>query len=299
MILILYFYKKFIKRIFIASIAGILITLVSSNYINLNKTMKDYNSNKFHQLKEYGDEKVASLAIQVASGDKSYRNKELEILFKKNQILHLLVLSGGNIITILSFIHIFILRKSLNNYVKLIFIILAYLSYTNYSETLIRASLSVALSQGIVITGLKYSKLRIYFITLFIQLIVMLSLGLGTSFTLSVIFSGVISLYGIISTRKKLLDHLVLSIILSFVSYFIFSTDKYFSSYRTLLANLFITPIFEYANILIYLIYFLPSYEGITTLNLAIYCLTYIMELFIYLLDYWYLMLYNLCYEEI
>ena len=89
-----------IKKTFkysLVSILAILITIL--NFEKIEISGKIYNQGKFLELRQFLDNKSTSLILQTVTGDKRYRNEELISLYKNLQIIHILIISGGGIVT--------------------------------------------------------------------------------------------------------------------------------------------------------------------------------------------------------
>lgn len=264
---------------------------------NIETYGRMFNQFKNHELINSFGEKKRSLILLTVTGDKRYKNKEIEEEYKNLQIIHVLVISGGNIIILLQFIHIFIGRKSRTSMSMSILFIYLYGKLISFPETLIRALESLLLISTMDTYGLKKSKITTLLITIIVFTITYFTLNLGNSFKLSAIYSTVIALVsGFCLGRCKIgiIRFLILNLLLTITSAIIFEFDSFSITCTSFIANIFISLIYDYAIYLAYIIYFLP----------VLYLPTSLINLLSNLLDIVFLSInlireltYNVCYE--
>ncbi len=257
-------YLKLINKY--RQVAVISIILIFYNLINFPESMKQLNSFKESSWNRFGSKETISLVFLITTGDENFKNKNLTKLFKETQIIHLLVISGSNIIVFLEFINIFILRKRKINYVIGILLILTYLKYTGYPHTLIRALISYAISETLNVSGIRYSTYPYLYVTVFVLVLVYIFGQLGLSFYLSASYSLAIIIFNRILINDqnigKLSRFIIFNIYITTVSYLLFYKYNNFSTCISFVANIFITTIFEPAVLASYILYFLPTLEN-------------------------------------
>jgi ComEC/Rec2-related protein len=257
-------YLKLINKYRQAAVISII--LIFYNLINFPESMKQLNSFKESSWNRFASKETISLVFLITTGDENFKNKNLTKLFKETQIIHLLVISGSNIIVFLEFINIFILRKRKINYVIGILLILTYLKYTGYPQTLIRALISYAISETLNVSGIRYSTYPYLYVTVFVLVLVYIFGQLGLSFYLSASYSLAIIIFNRILINDqnigKLSRFIIFNIYITAVSYLLFYKYNNFSTCTSFVANIFITTIFEPAVLSSYILYFLPTLEN-------------------------------------
>ena len=270
--------------------------------VSFPTSMREINSNKEVIWKNYTSKEVISMVILITTGDEKYKSKNLSNLFKETQIIHLLVISGSNIIVFLQFINIFIVRKRKINYVISILMILTYLKYTGYPQTLLRALISYSLSEILSYKGLRFSTSAYLFITVSLLLLTYIIGSLGTSFYLSACYSVAIIIFNRLLIRdqdtNKLTKFLIFNIYITAVSYFLFYNYHNFSSCNSFVANIFITTLFEPAVLFSYLLYFLPTVEEIKLISETFKILFKFLEFALIYIGFIRNLTYNICYEQ-
>ena len=252
-----------IKKTFkysLVSILAILITIL--NFEKIEISGKIYNQGKFLELRQFLDNKSTSLILQTVTGDKRYRNEELIGLYKNLQIIHILIISGGNIVIILKFIHIFIYRKSMISLILSIIFIYSYGKIISFPETLVRAIQTTFLTKLVECFGVKFSTLRSSLITAFTFVFTFFIFNLGDSYKLSAIYSLVI-LFNSEVVKKKLRNNFLIFIIsntiLTATSSYVFRFDKFSVTCTSFFANILINLLYDYAIYLAYVLYILPT----------------------------------------
>ena len=292
-------YFKLINKYRQAAVLGII--LIFYNQINFPNSMKQVNSFKESNWIRFASKETVSLVFLITTGDEKFKNKNLTKLFKETQIIHLLVISGSNIIVFLEFINIFILRKKKINYVIGILLILTYLKYTGYPQTLVRALISYAISETLNISGIRYNIYPYLYVTVFILVLVYIFGQLGLSFYLSASYSLAIIIFNRILLNDQNIGKLSRFIIFNFyitkVSYFLFYKYNNFSSCTSFIANIFITTIFEPAVLSSYILYFLPTLENNQLVDQVLMFFFKILELTLIYIGFIKELTYNICNE--
>jgi len=198
--------------------------------IEQNIKYDGYNKYINQKLEQNLSEVTAGLIITTVTGDQKYINPETKNIFKELGILHLIALSGSNIVIYLSFLRSF--RKKASSSHMLLFFL----------------------------SGVEKVTSRLFFILAILSAYLLFWSDFSMSMILSLIFSLSIYLYDYLRQYMfpgigRLVNHLIFSIFMFGVSVpvyiFIFKSDP---SITLLLSNLIITPIFE---LTLYLYYFL------------------------------------------
>ncbi len=256
-----------------------------------------FNQFKNHELTNIFGEKKRSLILLTVTGDKRYKNKEIEEEYKNLQIIHVLVISGGNIIILLQFIHIFIGRKSKTSMIMSLLFIYLYGKLISFPETLIRALESLFLFSIMDTYGLKKSGVTTLLITIIAFTITFFTLNLGNSFKLSAIYSTVIALvsgFCLGRCRIGVIRFLILNLLLTLTSAIIFEFRSFSVICTSFIANLFISLVYDFAIYLAYIIYFLPLRfipTNVTTL------ISYLLDIVFLSINLIKELTYNVCYE--
>lgn len=256
-----------------------------------------YNQVKIKELESLFNNKVSSLILLTVTGDPRYKNIEISQIFKNLQIIHVLVISGSNILIVHHLIHYFIYRKSTTNYLISLLFIYFYGLFISFPETLIRALLSMALVSIVNKFGLKISKYRYLFWSASSFCSCVYLFNLGDSFILSAIYSLAITLHsGVCLSRckNKWISFISLNAFLTIISSLIFNFNSFSVTCTSFIANIFVSLVYDFAIYLAYILYVLPmSYIDLRIIEL-------IGTVFQYLfltLNIMNQLTYNVCYE--
>ncbi len=251
-----------IRRIVI--LTAIVVFCYTYNNIQYPNNIWKFNEYRNQELKKYLDNKIISLIQLTTSGNTTYKVKDLFLMYKELEILHLLVISGSNISVFLLFTYFFIGRKNMTELIFRFIILAMYSKFIGYPEPLVRAMLTNTISDIRQVFGIKSSLIKELFIVFILSLILSLALNTGNSYLLSLIFSTSITIYNRIFKIRipsKLLNFLLFSCFMSFttfvVSLFFFDVNMCVS----FISNLLITPIYDVITIISYVVYFLPIFK--------------------------------------
>ena len=194
----------------------------------------------------------------MTTGDINFKNNKLNEIFSKNQIIHLLVLSGSNLVIVNLFLSQTLARNSYSYIVLNYSFLLLFFAYTLYLHPVARALLFMFLADLHTFFGFKFNFLRKVFSTVIITLVAMLLLNFSLSFLLSSYFAISIIIFSQISKRLKSLLKAILfpfyMTIISFPTMFLFNS---FDFRISLLSNYLVVPIFEFFSFYSYLFYLL------------------------------------------
>jgi len=253
-------YKYFLKLI------TLLITILIIAKINLYpiETLgRIHNQYLEKQYSKMFDSMTKSLILLTVTGDKRYKNKELENIYKELQIIHILVISAGNILLFLNFIHLFIYRIKATNLLMTLIFIYFYGRFISMPETFIRAIQTIFITQFLSTVGLKISKTRLFLILVCIYTLTFYFLDLGESYRLSAIYSSVILISNNLSSVYRISNipsFLILQFLLTLTSSILFSLDRFSIICTSFLANIFISLLYDIAIYLAYVTYLLPNF---------------------------------------
>lgn len=197
----------------------------------------------------------------MVSGDKRFETSLLIKLFKENQILHLLVLSGGNIAILIHFMEYSKTRNSLSYIFFKILLVCEYFVFTAYQHPVARALLFMILDEFVYILGFKICKVFQIKFLLILSVITFFCLNFSLSFALSAYFAMTILIYNILIEEflvsrffKRLFFPIYMTAVTAPIALLIF---KDFNPITSLRSNFLLLPIFEIIIFLSYFIYFL------------------------------------------
>ena len=258
----MYLKCKTLKLINFGLITRVILAIV---FITMLISVRGYNSyshsyNKIIQknYSEYLSNDTLSLIILMTTGDINFKNNKLNEIFSKNQIIHLLVLSGSNLVIVNLFLSQTLARNSYSYIVLNYSFLLLFFAYTLYLHPVARALLFMFLADLHTFFGFKFNFLRKVFSTVIITLVAMLLLNFSLSFLLSSYFAISIIIFSQISKRLKSLLKAILfpfyMTIISFPTMFLFNS---FDFRISLLSNYLVVPIFEFFSFYSYLFYLL------------------------------------------
>ena len=229
---------------------------------NITTYTKIYNQNKYKELRKFLEDKTISLILQTVTGDQRYKNIELSKKYKDLQIIHILVISGGNVAIILGFIHIFIYRKNMTNYILSLIFIFIYGKLIYFPETLVRALQSIIILKISEYLGVKFSTKRSFIIIVLTFLISVLLFNYGKSYFLSAVYSVVIFINSNFLqkvSKNKTINFIISNLSLTITSSILFNFDSFFITCTSFVANIFITLFYDFAILLAYIVYFMPT----------------------------------------
>lgn len=250
-------FKRHLQFLYILLITS-LITILST--LPLEIIGKIYTQNKEIHYEKHLGEMEKSLILLTVTGNKIYNNKELVKIYYEANVIHILVISAGNIILLLNFIHIFIYRKSKTNYLYTLFFIYFYGRVISFPETFIRAIQTIGLLSLIETYGLKVSKLVTIFLMISFFITFYFLFDLSKSYQLSAIFSTMILISGSVNhfVRNKVIGFIITNLILSITSSTIFSLGIS-GTCISFFANIFVSLFYDSAIYLSYTIFILPT----------------------------------------
>ncbi len=237
---------------------GLLLMLISN--ILYPQTCRIYNKILETELSKNLSHRSVELIILIVSGDKSYLTSDLKSLFTKNQILHLLVLSGSNLVILIHFIEQFHFKNALSYIVLKYAFILTYFTYTGFQHPLARAVIFMTINDFHNLLGYKISNGVKYLLITFVAFLALYVTDYSVSLSLSIYFATAILVYNdFLHTyirRKPALNFLLFNIYMTLVTaplLFIFDTTNL---YIVMISNLIILPLFEVVTALCYFLYF-------------------------------------------
>ena len=232
--------------------------------IRNSKFVYDYNKNLETSLSKYLSQRSTALIILIVSGDKYYLTPNLKSLFTENQILHLLVLSGGNLVILIHFLGVFIYRNSLSYFVFKYLFLIEYFVFTQLQHPLARAIIFILLNDIYNLWGFRYQLKYKYLMLLSASSVFILLFGFSLSFSLSLYFALAISIYSdfikpflVIS---RFVNFFVYSIYVTLVTTPLILVFKDTNILRSLFSNFLIVPIFELIIPICYFVYFLGPF---------------------------------------
>lgn len=260
--------------------------MLISLHVN-NSVYGYYNEIYKSKNKELLSDNTLKLIILTTTGDKKYLNTFLNEIYKDLNIIHLLVLSGSNLVIFSSFFSLFLYRDRLSSLFIIVLALVSYFCYISYLHPVARALIFMLFYEYIKVYGLKYSR-RIVIVTIsLICLLVLFLLDFSASFLLSFLFSILIVMYNLIFFTYSRLSS-TLSRILLFPFYMTITSapiQLYFFgiiNFRvSLFSNLLIVATYDYLVFLLYFSYFIGFIEPV-----SIFLLPYIDSLVTLYLSY-------------
>jgi hypothetical protein len=257
------------------SVGMVLMLICSSAF---PQTMRLYNKILETELTKNLSHRSVQLIILVVSGDKGYLTSDLKALFTKNQIIHLLVLSGGNLVILIHFIEQFHFKNTLSYVVLKYSFVSTYFAYTGLQHPLARAVIFMSISDFHNLLGYKISRKIKYLSITFGSFLALYVTDYSMSLSLSIYFATSILLYNdILSSyirNKPVLNFLIFNIYMTLVTAPLLLIFDNTNLYMVMLANLVILPLFETVTVLCYFLYFsgiglfyIPG--GYSVLNIA------------------------------
>lgn len=220
-------------------------------------TLGFYNKIIEKRLQEFNSIEVTRVIVLTVSGDKKYLSKDLKEVYLSNYIMHLLVLSGSNLLVLTMFLDILFKRNSFTYYfIKLLFLE-AYLLYTFSPHPLARAFIFVLIQDITYFIGLKINFIKILIFSLIISAIMFTYLDYSMSYLLSYYFALSVLIFNrIFKSAHKLLNFLIFNLymtVISFPTIFIFQN---ISPLKALFLNILTGPSYEIVVYISYILYF-------------------------------------------
>jgi competence protein ComEC len=117
---------------------------------------------------------ASGLALGLLLGDKGAISDELEEVFRRSGVIHIVVLSGYNIMLVVGFV-LFILGRLVKARARFVLGVVAIASFAclvGFSATVLRASLMAALLLYVELTGRRYNALRALLVAGVVMLII-------------------------------------------------------------------------------------------------------------------------------
>jgi len=207
-----------------------------------------YNKNLYYISKEFLSDNTISMIVLLVSGDKFYLNNYLKKSFTENQIIHLLVLSGSNLIILIQFLTLLIDKERFSFLVIKYIILLSYLAFTSYPHPLARAFIYMSFADLISFNGFKSCRTRYFAILVFFSFLLGFYLGYSMSFLLSSIYSLSILLFNIFTNiKRRFIRFLVFNCYISLVTSLVCSLFNLKNDFtRTFISSFIITPFFDF-----------------------------------------------------
>jgi len=231
------------------------------------------------------------LIILTVTGDEKYDKGEIKYQYLYLQILHLLVLSGSNIIILYQFFSLFEIRNRFSYIFIKYLALITYLCYVSYLYPVARAIIFNLIYDIIILNGFKSNFKILILIYSFTCFIIYYRNQFPTSLLLSYLFSLSLLLFNQYSLKiSKLLSirfirflvfTFYMTIVSTAISYFFFSN---FSVTRSFISNIFIVPAYDFFVLVMYLAYFLGFIPFLNTALLPV--LGFIIVILLTYLDY-------------
>lgn len=283
----------------LSSLKNILMVLllIITTLAPLEILSRSYNQNKVEELGQYLTQQDVSLILLTVTGDKRFKNHELEKMYREMQIIHILVISAGNINIFLHFIHSFIYRISTSTLFLTIIFIYIYGRFISFPDPFIRALQTIFITHYLKFKGMKISSLKIILFLLITHIITWYYLNLSLSYKLSATYSIAILMIDGVSRKinlKKLYRFLFLNILLTFLSSYLFNMYTFSSMCTSFIANIFITSFYDFAIYLSYSVYLLPNF---TISNMLGQLIKLVFSSLFYIIKVVKELTYNICYE--
>lgn len=242
------------------SLALSLVILLVYNLLN-RKLYSSYNKILLNISNEKLAEDNIRLIVLIVSGDKEYKSKFLDKIFKENEILHLLVLSGGNVAILIHFMEYNKARYSKTYFVFKFLFLSEYFVFTYLQHPVARALLFMLVDDITYLWGFKFLNRTKIVILLFLALITYICLNFSLSFLLSSYFSLAILLFSTAMTKLRIntiYKFVIFSVYMAFISLFISRIVFNSSNFSIILrSNFTVLPIFDFITFISYLYYLL------------------------------------------
>lgn len=217
-----------------------------------------YNKNLNLISKDKLSDTSTQMIILFVSGDKYFQTKFLKELFSKNEVIHLLVLSGSNLVIFVLLISVLMSREHFTYFITKSLVLLTYFAFTSYPHPLARAVFYMTLDDLITQLGLQRSKFRYLLILIFLSAIVAYSLKFSISFILSAYFALAIIIFNLLfKIESKVVKFFAFNLYMTLVS---LASSPLFgfkiSPIKALVMNFLLTPLFDFFVLIAYLAYF-------------------------------------------
>ena len=169
-------YKKYLKT---QKIYGVIkakkVTIVSKNNLNFVLIFTNNIRNKIiKSIKKILPEETSTLLTGILLGEKTDLNEEITTSFQKSSLSHVLAVSGTHVSYLILGITLFLNKSKISKksgYYIIIFILVLFLLLTNFSPSVVRASIMASLVIVAKILHRKASALNSILISLLIILI--------------------------------------------------------------------------------------------------------------------------------
>jgi len=247
------------KTTVINTLLSVLSIIVLIFCITHPDTSRYYNKNLEIELDKKLSVNSINLIILTVSGDKTYLSAQLRNLFVQNQILHVLVLSGSNLVIVILYLEAFQSKNDMSYVVLKYAAIIAYFIFSNLQHPLARAVIFMTITDLHQLYGFKISLSVKYSFLISVSLISVLLLNLSLSFALSAYFALAIVIYldliEIIGIKSKLLKITLFNLYITIFTAPLILIFEETSLPRALFSNFFVLPIYEPLTVICYFSY--------------------------------------------
>jgi predicted membrane metal-binding protein len=279
------FLIKILKiRVIEVILASVLVTVLISMYVE-NTNYAYYNEVFIYKNSKFLSDTSHRLIILTVTGDKNYLSKEIKEIYKDLNLIHLLVLSGSNLVIFSMFMSLISRRNRLSYFVVLFLSLLVYFCYILYLHPVARAFIFILIAEFIILYGYKYSGIIVIILKLLPSLIMYIYLDFSNSFALSLLFSLLIVIYNTITSFQSYFSKLFSTFILFPLYMSVASLPiqlYFFSSYNlitSLTSNLLVATFYDIVVMTSYIGYFVGFIEPLSQ---------YLLPLCGYILDFFY-----------
>lgn len=257
------------------------------NYLLANpKTYSYYNKKLVLLSKDILSNNTTNLIILIVSGDKNYQTPFLKNLFIKNQIIHLLVLSGSNLVIFILLLTALSSKEHLSYFLVKTLTFITYFTFTGLTHPLARAVIFTIYNDIIDDSGIQKAPVRHFMILLLLAILLAIYLDFSLSFILSAYFSLAIHLFNIFKIpESKVLKIFFFNFYMTVVTIFSGSLFGFKVEFdKTLFMNLAVIPFFDIFVLIAYLSYLLLP---LITLHPLLSPITDLLEsIFVFLVSY-------------
>ena len=242
----------------------VIILLVSLAFSNYNSGF--YNKIFYLKNHELLSETLTNLIITTVTGDKNYESAYLKNLYKELQILHLLVLSGSNLVIFSQFFSFLYKRDSLSYFINQLLANIVYFCYIGFLHPVARALIFMQLFTFLDSFGMKSMTLYKILTLSVCSVLFYIFSDFSVSFLLSFIFSTIVVFYNTISSKLIRSKNYIFKVFI-FGVYMTAATIpinlfffKNINILQNLVSNLFLTPFYDFFVLIMYVIYFLSFF---------------------------------------
>jgi predicted membrane metal-binding protein len=211
-------------------------------------------------------ENLTNLIITTVTGDKNYESAYLKNLYKELQILHLLVLSGSNLVIFSQFFSFLYKRDSLSYFINQLLANIVYFCYIGFLHPVARALIFMQLFTFLDSFGMKSMTLYKILTLSVCSVLFYIFSDFSVSFLLSFIFSTIVVFYNTISSKLIRSKNYIFKVFI-FGVYMTAATIpinlfffKNINILQNLVSNLFLTPFYDFFVLIMYVIYFLSFF---------------------------------------